>query len=336
MRPDHLVASAHPIDQPHQGGGISTDGISTDTVVEAARRSINAAAAARRPDEAGAMREVELQARLLARPEPGPLECTAVALQQQESTSVWRVDCSRSGVLCAEVTFRFEHVGDPGDSAERPAARHTSGDEDTQPPASSTDRRLDRIIDGARDVIGRKGFHATSMREIAAAANVPIATLYLHIDKKDDLLALITNKIMEQTRVNFERGRSLTGTPTERLRGAVAAYLASISSNRRAINLIYRETHSLDRAERQALFELDLDFTRQWQEIIDEGARDGSFAVDDTHLATQAIYFLCAVWALRHWALDDYSEGDVAEQLCDLILHGLSTRNPATALGADH
>jgi AcrR family transcriptional regulator len=46
-----------------------------------------------------------------------------------------------------------------------------------------------RILLGSRQVFGRVGFDAASLEEIAAAANVGIATIYRHFGDKDGLVA---------------------------------------------------------------------------------------------------------------------------------------------------
>jgi AcrR family transcriptional regulator len=51
--------------------------------------------------------------------------------------------------------------------------------------------KLDRIKRAARKLFGRKGFEATTTREIAAAADIGAGTLFLYAGTKEDLLVLI-------------------------------------------------------------------------------------------------------------------------------------------------
>ena len=64
------------------------------------------------------------------------------------------------------------------------------------PPALSRVERkkrekLDRIKRAARALFARKGFEATTTREIATAADVGIGTVFLHAISKQDLLVMI-------------------------------------------------------------------------------------------------------------------------------------------------
>ncbi len=51
--------------------------------------------------------------------------------------------------------------------------------------------KLERIKRAARKLFGRKGFEATTTREIAAAADIGAGTLFLYAGTKEDLLVLI-------------------------------------------------------------------------------------------------------------------------------------------------
>ncbi|HKN02078.1 MAG TPA: helix-turn-helix domain-containing protein [Candidatus Binataceae bacterium] len=51
--------------------------------------------------------------------------------------------------------------------------------------------KLDRIKRAARTLFARKGFEATTTREIAAAADVGAGTVFLHAGSKQDLLVMI-------------------------------------------------------------------------------------------------------------------------------------------------
>ena len=51
--------------------------------------------------------------------------------------------------------------------------------------------KLERIKRAARKLFGRKGFDATTTREIAAAADIGAGTLFLYAGTKEDLLVLL-------------------------------------------------------------------------------------------------------------------------------------------------
>jgi AcrR family transcriptional regulator len=56
--------------------------------------------------------------------------------------------------------------------------------------------KLERIKRAARKLFGRKGFEATTTREIAAAADIGAGTLFLYAGTKEDLLVLLFREEM--------------------------------------------------------------------------------------------------------------------------------------------
>jgi AcrR family transcriptional regulator len=58
--------------------------------------------------------------------------------------------------------------------------------------------KLERIKRAARTLFGRKGFEATTTREIAAAADIGAGTLFLYAGTKEDLLVLLFREDMSR------------------------------------------------------------------------------------------------------------------------------------------
>jgi hypothetical protein len=69
---------------------------------------------------------------------------------------------------------------------------------------SVTAQRRKQIFRGALQVIGKKGYGAATIREIAAAAKLPIPTMYQYIKSKEDILYMITSGCMEDLIKSFQ------------------------------------------------------------------------------------------------------------------------------------
>jgi AcrR family transcriptional regulator len=57
--------------------------------------------------------------------------------------------------------------------------------------------RLDKILEAASSLFAEKGFHRTTTKEIAEAADVAEGTLYNYFDNKNELLLEIINRLSE-------------------------------------------------------------------------------------------------------------------------------------------
>ena len=49
----------------------------------------------------------------------------------------------------------------------------------------------DDILDASAQIFSQKGFHATSMQDIAQAVNLQKASLYHHVSSKQEILLLL-------------------------------------------------------------------------------------------------------------------------------------------------
>ena len=228
-----------------------------------------------------------------------------------------RVRVRHRGAVVADLTCA---MGDgPSGDRSHPGAEPAA---DAAGPLEPLARRR-QIFDAACDVIAQRGFAAVTMRDVARAAGAPIGTLYRHVGSKDELLYRITRDCMQELFDYFEAKLLHEGSPSDRLADAVRAYVAYISDNHRYINLVYRETKSLNEQHRSDIYEIERRFMGLWAAIIGDGVAGGEFGTGDVDLAANLAYFTCTVWALRHWSIGDRTEAQVGDMLIQLIVGGL-------------
>ena len=91
------------------------------------------------------------------------------------------------------------------------------------PYAKGTAKR-EEILDRAVEAFGKTGYHATSMREIAAACNLSQAGLLHHFPNKESLLLAI---------VDMRENRQFDSRPVEQLppQGSTERYLRQVAVN---------------------------------------------------------------------------------------------------------
>jgi AcrR family transcriptional regulator/acyl-coenzyme A thioesterase PaaI-like protein len=190
-------------------------------------------------------------------------------------------------------------------------------------------QRLDQIFKGAFKVISKKGYGSATIREIAAAAKIPIPTMYLYVKTKEDLLYLMTKEYLSKLVKDFEESLSESSSSAAVLERAVVQYIAYCNSQRRLINLVYREGKWLTPQNRAKIFKLDLSFVAIWKRIVEHGIETGEFQVKNPELAANHIYFLCTAWALRYWNLSRFGEAAVRESMLEFIMRGVKAESGA-------
>ncbi|HZH27712.1 MAG TPA: TetR/AcrR family transcriptional regulator [Azospirillaceae bacterium] len=86
----------------------------------------------------------------------------------------------------------------------------------------------DRIVQHAAALFAARGYDATSMRDIAAAAGLMTASIYYHFQSKEDLFIAVHGHSMDRM-VEALRGAMLAeGCPWDRLEAAAAAHCETL------------------------------------------------------------------------------------------------------------
>ena len=110
---------------------------------------------------------------------------------------------------------------------------------------ASQNSTLERLLDAAAALFSRKGYAATSTREIAALLGIQKASLYYHIESKEDLLYAICKSSLEQIRSDVETALDNVRDPLERTRTLVSAHVESLLRDQAKHSTALAEMHAL-------------------------------------------------------------------------------------------
>src|SRR3990170_5990512 len=185
------------------------------------------------------------------------------------------------------------------------------------------ERRHEQICDAALHFFARKGYHQTSVREIAEGANLSVGALYNYVKTKEDILLLVYHRIFDLFQKKMSEAMANSGGPTSQLRAAIEATLKLYDEYQDLVLVLYQESHTLRREALQQLFEVDRRYVSMVQAIIERGNREGHFVAGDSNLVAIAILFLCAVWPLKRWNLKKYDLSTVTDGVIALVLNGI-------------
>ena len=194
--------------------------------------------------------------------------------------------------------------------------------------------RRKQIFRGACDVIAEKGFANAAVRDIAAAAGMPVPTMYQYINGKEDLLTLVYESYMGEINARVEASISQDMSATEKLKAAIHADIESNDVHHRYVKLLFQETRSLNAEGRARVNTLDGAHIAMLREILEEGVAAGELDVDNAELAANYIFFLCAIWTLRYWSIGNHGVDAIIDSIVRFVLRGVATEGPAASKGA--
>jgi len=189
-----------------------------------------------------------------------------------------------------------------------------------------------RIREVATALFYERGYHGTTMREIAGGAGMKAASLYNHYPGKQQLFHRI---VADTTRALGEEARvRLAGChdPEGRLRALIDCHVRFHIDNRLAARVSEDQLGALEPTNRAHVVGLRDDYERLFKEILAAGRAEAGWRVPDVAVVSSGIATMCTQVATWFRESGRLTAGDVARIFADLALSGLSPP-PAAAPG---
>jgi AcrR family transcriptional regulator len=184
----------------------------------------------------------------------------------------------------------------------------------------------DEILEAAAQIFRQKGYHAASMQEIADAVKLQKASLYHHVNSKQDILLALLDRALDLLIEGMEKVLAMDLAPEEKLRQAMLVYLQIMLEERDLSSVLLLEYRSLEPEYRQRHIRRRNQYESLWRNLLVEGAEQGVFVVSDVALVSR---FLLGV---MNWTITWYREdgpltpAQLAQECANLFVLGLKRR----------
>ena len=127
------------------------------------------------------------------------------------------------------------------------------------------------ILDASAQIFSQKGYHGTSMQDIAIAVNLQKASLYHHVSSKQEILFDLLNRGLDILITQVEEAVDEPGSPDERLRRATCAYLTTMTDYQDLASVLLLEYRSLESDYHDRHIPRRDRFEQIWRDLIKEG-----------------------------------------------------------------
>jgi AcrR family transcriptional regulator len=188
------------------------------------------------------------------------------------------------------------------------------------------------VREAALSLFAGRGYHGTTMNDIAGELGMRAPSLYNHVPSKQEVLRDIMVETQAQLLEEFDRAVEGADGPAQRLEHAIEAFVLHHLHHRREALIGNREVSSLEEPARAQVLDGRRRHVRAIRGLIEEGRDAGVFHVEDPTVA--AFTMLEMSVATARWFRDDgpLSAEDVARQYGEFALRiaGLDVRPPAT------
>jgi AcrR family transcriptional regulator len=215
----------------------------------------------------------------------------------------------------------------PKPGADHPQEGDGTGTGDSLIPSPAKDVDLieykhQQIVKGACRPFFKKGYHRTTIREIAMASGMSMGQLYHYISSKDDVLFLVYKHMqMIWYEHLVQSGIEEIGDPLERLDKALLHTISFIMENRSLFLFVYTETKYLNKRHLKVVLEMDdKNVVGFWRRLLRELGRGES---EDLDFLANLISYLMLFLPLRGWNLDERNSYGHLVALRDFILRGI-------------
>lgn len=178
----------------------------------------------------------------------------------------------------------------------------------------------ERLLAAAVTAFAERGFHGTTTRDIAAAAGLSPAAVYVHYRSKEELLAQISRTGHEHTLGLIRDALATSPSPVEQLTEVVRRFVINHAEASTTARVVNYELASLDQASAAGIGELRREINAEVRALVERGVADGSFDCPQPRLAATALLSLGI--DIARWYRDDgsWSPEHLGEAYAELAL----------------
>jgi AcrR family transcriptional regulator len=184
--------------------------------------------------------------------------------------------------------------------------------------------RQDVILDAAARLFSTRGYHATSVQDIADAVGILKGSLYHHFESKEAILYRIVKEPIARLHRTVGEIAVMPGPAAARLERAAAAHVQAFHDHYPHLFVYLRETEDVRRGFRASAGLGPRDYERLWGDMVQSGMKSGEFRADLD--PTVVVYGLLG---MLNWLYKWYDPngrlgpGEIAAQFSALALTGL-------------
>ena len=189
----------------------------------------------------------------------------------------------------------------------------------TQDRSRSEETRT-KLLEAATAAFADKGFHATTTRDIAAAAGMSPAAVYVHHRSKEELLYLISRTGHEHTLGLVRSAIADVTDPPRRLAAAMRAFAADHAHGHTTARVVNYELSALNPEHYAEIVELRRAIAGEVRALVDQGIASGDFHIVDAAMTANALTSLGIDVARWYRSDGQWTPEDIGDFYADMAL----------------
>ncbi|WP_018130137.1 TetR/AcrR family transcriptional regulator [Effusibacillus pohliae] len=183
--------------------------------------------------------------------------------------------------------------------------------------------KYEEIAQAAIKLFKQKGYHATSVQDIADEVGLQKGSLYHYISSKEELLMKITQQSISGFNRRLEKIIESQVPSKDKLILAIQNHVSFVAGNLEMTTVLLREAFSLEPEHHQVIKAETDRYLNLWTKIIDEGVKAGEFESGNSRLTALAILGSCN-W-LHRWYKENgpLTPEEIGSYFAHIFLEGI-------------
>jgi len=174
--------------------------------------------------------------------------------------------------------------------------------------------RLEEVLQSAANMFFAKGYHATSIEDVARDVGMLKGSLYYYIKSKDDLLFRLLLAGIEDGDAFIARQIDAQGDPVEQLERAIRAQIDYVIQKRVQFGLFLHEFDSLSGKRQHKLISVMSRYNSRYVELVRRGQEQGKLIAGEPWIIVNGILGMCN-WLYRWYDPDQVSEPEAIKTI---------------------
>ena len=185
-----------------------------------------------------------------------------------------------------------------------------------------TETRKEEIINIAAKLFKEKGYSAVTMRDIAKAMGIKAASLYNHINSKQEILSIIIITLAEEFTKGMKIINNSNSNSVDNLKSIVNLHVKITTNNAFGMASLNNDwMHLVDTLD--YYLELRKNYENNFRQIIELGIKNNELVNTDSDLILFSV--LSTLRSLYIWIpnKEDLQNANLASNLSEVLLNGI-------------
>jgi len=186
--------------------------------------------------------------------------------------------------------------------------------------------KRDRILKEAANLFAERGYHGTTIDDIADRFGATKPFVYYHFKSKLALLIELCERGTTEALSAAERAISARGTPRERLDQFVRDFTAVALENHLYVKIYFHEEINLPKAHSDRINRMRKEIDWKLTKLLEDGVKEGEFSIEDPAMCCLVIAGMISyafAWYRRGGRLQTE---EICSQMSRLVLNMVKAR----------